>query len=296
MATAPRILRWRASPLLAAMAAALTLAALPGASSGASAASQCAASPSWGTNRPALATQVIALINAYRTGKGLPRLSISAPLTASSRWKSLHMAGYGYFAHDDPAPPVGRSAFERAKSCGYRSGTWGENIAWGYASARSVVDGWLGSPGHRANIDNPGYTSTGVGVAANRAGRLYWTQSFGNDVPSGRPAPASTSQSRSAAPIAGTRARITHERSAARLLASVSFVRLPTGEPLTTASVRCRARVAGRPLVVLRHVFQAGAARCAWQIPAWARGKQLTGSVTVRVGRTAATRTFMRPL
>ncbi len=296
MPTAPRTLHRLAAPLLAAAAAALILAVLPAASSGASAASQCTASGAWGTNRPALANEVIALVNAYRAGKGLPRLSVSGPLTASSTWKSLHMAGYGYFAHDDPAPPVGRSAFDRAKSCGYRGGRWGENIAWGYPSAQAVVSGWLSSPGHKANIDNPAYSSTGVGVAANRAGRLYWTQSFGNDVPSGRPTPASASRPRAATPIAGTPARVTHERSSARLLASVSFVRLPTGRPLTTASVRCRAQVAGRPLVVLAHAFRAGAARCAWQIPAWARGKQLVGSVTVRVGRTAATRTFMRPL
>ncbi len=78
---------------------------------------------SWGTNRTDLASQVVTLINQYRAGKGLSQLAVSSPLTASSTWKSLHMAGYGYFAHDDPAPPVARSAYQRAKDCGLR-GHW----------------------------------------------------------------------------------------------------------------------------------------------------------------------------
>jgi chitodextrinase len=99
------------------------------------------------------------------------------------------MAGYGYFAHDDPAPPVARSAYQRVTDCGYAGSWWGENIAWGYTTAQSVVNGWLGSPGHKANIENPNFTSTGVGVASNAAGQLYWTQSFGNDSGSTPPPP-----------------------------------------------------------------------------------------------------------
>jgi uncharacterized protein YkwD len=68
--------------------------------------------------------------------------------------------------------------------CGYEGSSWGENLALGYASPKAVVAGWLASAGHRANIENPGYTVTGVGVAASRSGRLYWTQSFGDDASS----------------------------------------------------------------------------------------------------------------
>ncbi|MCC7415692.1 MAG: hypothetical protein IT176_01015 [Acidobacteria bacterium] len=132
---------------------------------------------------------MVGLINQYRAGKGLSQLAVSQPLQASSVWKSLHMAGYGYFAHDDPAPPVGRSASQRARDCGYGGSWWGENIAWGYTSAQAVVNGWLGSSGHRANIENPNFTSTGVGVAANASGQLYWTQNFGNDTATTPPPP-----------------------------------------------------------------------------------------------------------
>ncbi len=155
----------------------------------ANAVTNCTQSSSWGTNRTDLASQVVSLINQYRASKGLSQLTLSSTLTASSEWKSLHMAGYGYFAHDDPAPPVSRSAFQRAKDCGFSGTTWGENIAYGYATAQAVVNGWLGSAGHKANIENSSFKTTGVGVAANASGQLYWTQSFGNDVSGTTPPP-----------------------------------------------------------------------------------------------------------
>lgn len=55
---------------------------------------------------------------------------------------------------------------------------------------QSVVNGWLGSSGHKANIENPNFTSTGVGVASDASGRLYWTQNFGNDTTTTQPPPA----------------------------------------------------------------------------------------------------------
>ena len=151
----------------------------------------CTPSAGWGSSRSDLATQVVTLINQHRASLGLRQLAVSSTLTASSQWKSLHMAGYGYFSHDDPAPPVARTAYQRAKDCGYAGSWWGENIAYGYTSAQSVVNGWLGSSGHRANIENPNFSSTGVGVASNASGRLYWTQNFGNDVSGGSTPPPS---------------------------------------------------------------------------------------------------------
>jgi uncharacterized protein YkwD len=142
----------------------------------------CDRPPGWGTNRADLASRVIALVNGFRSERGLRRLALSRRLVASSQWKSLHMAAYGTFAHTDRAPPVSRSANQRALDCGYGGTSWGENIGFGFTSPRSVVAGWLASPGHRANIANPQFTSTGVGVAAASGGRLYWTQDFGDDV------------------------------------------------------------------------------------------------------------------
>lgn len=153
------------------------------------AATNCSPSSSWGTNRPDFASQVVTLVNQHRATIGRGPLSESATLTASSVWKSLHMANYGYFGHDDPAPPVSRSAFQRARDCDYAGSTWGENIAYGYTSPQSVMNGWLASPGHRANIESLNYTTIGVGVAANAGGVLYWTQNFGNDAGASPPTP-----------------------------------------------------------------------------------------------------------
>ena len=267
------------------LAAALAFLAAPAATP-APAASQCAPAGSWGTNRPELAAQVVTLINRYRASKGLRRLDVSASLTRASSWKSLHMAGYGYFAHDDPGPPVPRSAFQRARDCGFAGTGWGENIAWGYTTPQAVTQGWIGSPGHRANIENPAFTSIGVG-AASANGRFYWTQAFGTGAADVRPAAAR------AAAIGGTPAKV-GRASSGRLVASVTFVRVGTGRPLSAGEVRCRAEVAGQPLRVLASSFEGTAARCAWGIPEWASGKQLIGSVGVQVDGAAASRTFMR--
>lgn len=272
--------------VLAAAACVLAPTAIP-----ASTAAQCTPEASWGTNRPDLAAQVVTLVNRYRAGKGLRQLGVSAPLTASSAWKSLHMAAYRYFDHTDPAPPVSRSAYQRAKDCGFNGNGWGENIAWGYATAQSVVSGWLNSPGHKANIENPSFTSTGVGVASS-GGRLYWTQSFGVG---GAASTAAATTTRPGTAIAGTPAQVgpTH---GGRLFASVTFVAMDTGRPLTGGEVRCRAEVDGHRLRVLASAFQGASARCGWSVPSWAKGKQVTGLVGVKVGNAAATRMFMRTL
>ncbi len=274
----------------------------------------CDPSPSWGVNRPDLVAQVILLINQHRASMGLTELTLSPSLTASSQWKSLHMAANGYFAHDDPAP-VSRTAYQRAKDCGYSGSSWGENIAFGYATAESVVKGWLDSAGHRANIENGSFSSTGVGVAANAGGQLYWAQSFGNDVagkppPADGPAPGAASPATSgqvasvAAKAEGTTARqvgalptrVTQRSGNTRLDASVVFVQLATGRQVLSGDVRCRAEVNGTRLRVVTNTFKAASARCAWRIPAWARGKKVTGVVALQVGGSAARRLFVRRL
>ena len=89
---------------------------------------------------------------------------------------------------------------------------------------------------------------------------------------------------------------MTRSKRRSRLAALVPFVQMATGRPVTTGSVRCRAEVAGRRLRVVANVFEAKLARCAWRIPAWAKGKRLTGVVAVQNGGTAATRLFIRTL
>lgn len=139
----------------------------------------CTPGSDWGINRRDFASQVLTLLNQYRASKGLTQLSSSPTLGAAAEWKSLHMAKYNYFSHDDPAPPISRSASKRISDCGYRGNGWGENIAYGYNSPQSVMNAWINSPGHRANIENPSYRVVGIGAASNSSGLLFWTQDFG---------------------------------------------------------------------------------------------------------------------
>ena len=141
--------------------------------------STCAAGASWGTPRDNLANDVVRIVNRYRVEIGVRPLRVSASLTRSATWKARHMAHFHYFGHSDPAPPVTRTAFERLAACGFGS-TGGENIAYGYPTALSVVRAWLGSPGHRRNIELPRWKYMGVGVASSRGGLEFWAQNFGS--------------------------------------------------------------------------------------------------------------------
>jgi uncharacterized protein YkwD len=157
------------------LAALLSAAAVAGTPAAATAAGNCVPAPSWPADRADLAAQVVALVNAHRAQLGLAPLAVSPTLTASAEWKARDMAAYGYLDHDDPAPDS-RTADERVIACGYPATEWGENIGMGYATAQAVVDAWLASPAHRANIERPEYRATGVGAAG---APLYWAQSFG---------------------------------------------------------------------------------------------------------------------
>ena len=124
----------------------------------------CTAGADWGSLRNDLATQVVQLVNQHRASLGLSQLMVTTPLTNAAVWKSRHMAYYRYMQHDDPAPPVARSVRDRLLACGYPATTtgWGENIAYGYSTAAAVMQGWLNSPGHRANIERASYRAIPV--------------------------------------------------------------------------------------------------------------------------------------
>jgi uncharacterized protein YkwD len=151
----------------------------------------CTPDSSWPAANASLASQVMSLINQHRAGLGEGQLVTSPTLTASAVWKARHMANYNYFSHDDPAPPVTRTAADRVATCGY-SASWGENIAEGFTSAQSVVDAWLNSAGHKANIENASFVATGIGVATAGNGVVYWVQDFGTVADGGSPPPTTS--------------------------------------------------------------------------------------------------------
>ena len=170
--------------ILAVLLSAAIVAAAPAAAATAPAAAAvagaCTPSATWPANRADLAAQVMTLVNAHRAQLGLTALVVSPTLSAAATWKARHMAAYGYMDHNDPGPPVARTTAQRLVACGYTQPTWGENIAAGYATAQSVVDGWLNSPGHRENIERATFHATGVAAAGAAGAALYWAQTFGS--------------------------------------------------------------------------------------------------------------------
>ncbi len=117
-------------------------------------------------------TEVIRLVNDVRKANGLKPLLQDWQLSRVARYKSQDMRDLGYFSHTSPTYG---SPFNMMKSFGISYKTAGENIAKGYATPKAVVDAWMNSPGHRANILNPSYTHIGVGFIASGN---YWTQMF----------------------------------------------------------------------------------------------------------------------
>lgn len=116
--------------------------------------------------------EVIRLVNAERAEKGLKSLSYDWQLGRVARYKSQDMKDNGYFSHTSPTYG---SPFQMMKSFGITYRSAGENIARGQSTPMAVVDAWMNSSGHRANILSSNYTHIGVGYVADGK---YWTQMF----------------------------------------------------------------------------------------------------------------------
>lgn len=118
--------------------------------------------------------EVARLVNLERQKAGLAPLTFSEELARVARIKSQDMADKNYFSHTSPTYG---DPFQMMRSFGIKFGYAGENIAKGYRSAESVMNGWMNSSGHRANILNPNFNKIGVGYVEAR-GTTYWTQLF----------------------------------------------------------------------------------------------------------------------
>lgn len=127
---------------------------------------------------------IFRLTNEVRRKEGLPGLTWDAALARVARAHSADMLVRGYFRHESPE---GRTPHERAKDgTPYALAASGENL-WGAQGdqpleperlPRIIVDTWLASPGHRANLLNPAFTDLGVGVAQ-KGNAIRATQVFG---------------------------------------------------------------------------------------------------------------------
>lgn len=118
--------------------------------------------------------EVLALVNQERAKAGCQPVRADGDLARLAGNFSEDMAERGFFAHTSPDD---KSPWDRAEALGI-SDLGGENIARGQANARSVMDSWMNSPGHKANILNCDYRTLGVGAHFAEGGP-WWTQDFG---------------------------------------------------------------------------------------------------------------------
>ena len=119
--------------------------------------------------------QVVTLVNKERAAAGCGVLTEDAQLTDAAQRHSDDMAARDFFEHTNPD---GADPGQRVTDAGYRWSAYGENIARGQQTPESVMDSWMNSPGHRANILNCSFKNIGIGIHKG-AGGPWWTQDFG---------------------------------------------------------------------------------------------------------------------
>ncbi|MCJ1676324.1 CAP domain-containing protein [Streptomyces sp. APSN-46.1] len=118
---------------------------------------------------------VLALVNKERAAAGCGALTANAKLSAAARAYSDTMARSGVMSHTGPD---GSTMTTRVEAAGYGWSRLGENIARGQADAAAVMNAWMNSPGHKANILNCDFREIGIGLHKGDGGP-WWTQNFG---------------------------------------------------------------------------------------------------------------------
>ncbi|BCB82176.1 hypothetical protein GCM10022251_46150 [Phytohabitans flavus] len=146
-------------------------------------------SPSKSTTRPATGggtspaqsadeNKVVEITNQERAAAGCGPVKVNTKLASAARLHSQDQAEHNKMSHDGSD---GSSPWERSERAGYTNAI-GENVAAGYRTSAAVMDGWMNSDGHRANILNCNAKAIGVGLAYASNGTPYWTQMFGSVV------------------------------------------------------------------------------------------------------------------
>lgn len=121
------------------------------------------------------ADEVLKLVNQERAKQGLKALVLSDELTNVATIKAKDMRDKNYFDHTSPTYG---SPFEMMRHFGINYSSAGENIAAGQKTAQEVMNSWMNSSGHRANILNKDYEQLGVGYVEGGSYGTYWVQMF----------------------------------------------------------------------------------------------------------------------
>lgn len=117
-------------------------------------------------------TQVLNLVNQHRRQNGLSDLKLNSKLSEVAQIKAEDMKNNNYFSHNSPTYGT---PFDMMNKFGISYKTAGENIAKGQKTPEAVVNAWMNSEGHRANILNSNYKEMGLGFTN---GTVYWCQMF----------------------------------------------------------------------------------------------------------------------
>ncbi|WFE96852.1 CAP domain-containing protein [Micromonospora sp. WMMD987] len=117
--------------------------------------------------------QVVDLVNAERAKAGCAAVTVDEKLTLAAQRHSQDQADHKTMTHTGSD---GSDAGQRLDRAGYSWRTYGENVAWNQPTPAAVMNAWMNSSGHRANILNCAFTEIGVGVANGNG--PYWTQDF----------------------------------------------------------------------------------------------------------------------
>lgn len=124
------------------------------------------------TANSSYAAQVVSLVNAERARQGLPALIVSTTVQQAAQTRAGELKSS--FSH---TRPNGASCFTALTEAGVSYTRAGENIAYGQSSPEAVVQSWMSSSGHRANILSSSFTTIGIGCTVVN-GTAYWAQLF----------------------------------------------------------------------------------------------------------------------
>lgn len=120
--------------------------------------------------------EVVGLLNAERSSRGLAPVAIQAQVVAAARAHSADQAATGVMSHTGSD---GSNTGDRLERAGFTWRGWAENVGAGHTSPAHIYDGWLNSPGHRANMLGD-YAYIGVAVVDAADGTRFWTMVLAN--------------------------------------------------------------------------------------------------------------------
>lgn len=124
----------------------------------------------------AMAKATLAAINTARSERGMAPLTPDARLTSAAQSHACDSAKRGRMGHQGSD---GSTLADRVQREGYRYRNIAENVALGYPDPAAVVQGWMGSTGHRKNILTRNARDAGIGLALGRDGALHWVLNLG---------------------------------------------------------------------------------------------------------------------